>query len=54
MPKMRNGNFIGALDNLIQEYPEYSSILIWLKKEINQGHKAKVEAKLKQFKNDPF
>lgn len=54
MPKMRNGSFLSDLDNLIKTYPEYSSILTWLKKQIKQGNKAKVEAKLKQFRNESF
>lgn len=54
MPKMRNGSFLSALDDLIKTYPEYSSILTWLKKQIKQGNKERVEAKLKQFKNELF
>lgn len=54
MNPMPNDNFLRALDNLIQTYPEYASVLIQFKSQIIQGNKAKIEAGLKQLMDGSF
>jgi len=54
MPVFQKDQFTDTLDTLIEDYPEYASVLNWLKKEVEQSKAEEIAAKLEQLKEDDF